>query len=77
VDESKKNEYKQKLLDLVPEEPKSIGNYTLRTRLREVVEATGDHLEDPDYWSLRNSLIDDGLIEQGRGRAGPFIGCLL
>jgi len=70
MDESKKNEYKQKLLDLVPPHPGSIGNYAVRTQLREALEATADHLEDGDYWVLRNSLIDDGLIEQGRGKGG-------
>lgn len=70
MNETKKNEYKQQLLDLIPPDPKSIGNSTLRAQLREKIEALGDHLEDGDYWTLRNALIDDGLIEQGRGKGG-------
>lgn len=34
------------------------------------MEDHGDRLEDDEYWLLRDSLIDDGLIEQGRGRGG-------
>jgi len=43
-----------------------------RTQLRanEVVDIVGIGLIEPCRWSLRDSLIDEGLIEQGRGRGG-------
>lgn len=33
-------------------------------------EGQGDQLTDEDYWLLRDSLIDSGILEQGRGRGG-------
>jgi hypothetical protein len=70
VDPNKKNDYKQTLLSLIPAFPQNIGNSALRTKLRSRFDPEGDALSDDDYWELRNSLIDDGLIEQGRGRGG-------
>lgn len=70
MDPNKKNEYKNVLLSLIPSFPHSIGNAALRIRVREQISQQGDGLADNDYWELRNSLIDDGLIETGRGRGG-------
>ncbi len=63
MDLSKKNDYKQKLLSLIPPFPQNISNPALRVELRKSVEDHGDRLEDDEYWLLRDSLIDDGLIE--------------
>jgi hypothetical protein len=70
LDQSKRNDYKQKLLSLIPPFPQSISNLALRTELRKHIEDGGDQLEDSEYWLLRDSLIDDGLIEAGRGQGG-------
>lgn len=43
---------------------------SLREQLREKIEHLGDTLTDEDYWLLRDSLIDSGFLEQGRGRGG-------
>jgi|SRR5580658_3162699 hypothetical protein len=61
---------KQLLLSLIPESGSSIGNGTLRERLRAEARKEGEELIDADYWPLRDSLIDDGLIETGRGKGG-------
>jgi hypothetical protein len=69
MDASKRAEYAQMLLSLVPD-GKSVGNFTLRDQLRKMVQTMGDELTDQDYWLLRDGLIDEGKIEQGRGRGG-------
>ena len=69
MDAARKNEYRQKLLDLVPQSG-GIGNSSLRQALRAVLESSGEQITEEDYWTLRDSLIDEGLIETGRGRGG-------
>lgn len=70
MDTSKRIEYQNLLMSFVPDSGENIGNVSLRDQLREKVELGGDQLTDEDYWLLRDSLIDSGLIEQGRGRGG-------
>jgi hypothetical protein len=70
MDASKKIEYRKLLLHLVPESGQNIGNVTLREALEQKVRAAGDELTEDDYWSLRDALIDEGVLEQGRGRGG-------
>jgi len=70
MDQSKKIEYSQLLLSLIPQDGTNIGNVTLRQQLREGLTKKGDTLTDDDYWQLRNELIDQGLIEYGKGRGG-------
>jgi hypothetical protein len=70
VNQAKKTEFKQKLLSLVPANGTSIGNVTLREQLREDVAKLGDRLSDEDYWLLRDALIDEGAIQQGKGKGG-------
>lgn len=70
MDASKKIEYQKLLMNLVPESGNNIGNVSLREQLQEEIGSLGDNLSDEDYWLLRDSLIDSGLIEQGRGRGG-------
>jgi hypothetical protein len=70
VDASKRIEYQEMLLGLVPGSGENVGNVTLREQLRAKIEGQGDQLADEDYWLLRDSLIDQGLLEQGRGRGG-------
>jgi hypothetical protein len=70
MDPSKKADYGRLLLSFVPESGESVGNVTLRDRLKRAVADQGDELTDADYWPLRDALIDEGTIEQGRGRGG-------
>jgi hypothetical protein len=70
MDASKKIEYQKLLVSLVPENGENIGNVSLREQLKETIEGQGDQLSDEDYWLLRDSLIDSGILEQGRGRGG-------
>lgn len=71
MDPSKKSEYTKLLLSLVQESGVNVGNVTLRHQLQEAVrKAFGDEISDQDYWLLRDSLIDEGLIAQGRGKGG-------
>jgi hypothetical protein len=70
VDLGQKAEYAKLLLSLIPESGKSIGNSTLREQFRKRLGADGANFTDQDYWQVRDALIDDGLIVQGRGRGG-------
>ncbi len=70
MDANKKIEYQKFLMSLVPESGDNIGNVSLREQLRHKVESHGDQLTDEDYWLLRDSLIESGLLEHGRGRGG-------
>jgi uncharacterized protein (DUF736 family) len=70
LDPGRKREYQRLLLSLLPKDGESIGNGTLREQLRRQIEDDGGDLTDQDYWVIRNSLIDEGRIEQGRGRGG-------
>jgi hypothetical protein len=71
MDAARKTEYGTLLLSLIPDGGASIGNATLREKLKACVSRSGaEELTDQDYWSLRDSLIDEGRIEQGRGRGG-------
>src|SRR5947209_11855064 len=66
----KRKEYREILLSLVPKSGESIGNVSLREELQTKIRDFGDDPTDEDYWFLRDSLIDEGLLEQGRGRGG-------
>jgi hypothetical protein len=70
MDPLRKEEYARLLLSLVPESGANIGNVSLRNQLQERITALGDALTDEEYWPLRDYVIDQGLIEQGRGRGG-------
>jgi hypothetical protein len=59
------------LFDLVPTDGTSIGNGSLRDKLKEPAKKTLTlDLTDEAYWELRNELIAQGLIEKGRGYGG-------
>lgn len=72
MDAAEKTEYSKVLLSLIPESGSNIGNVTLREKLKEAIRRSGitATVTDQDYWLLRDSLIDEGHIEQGRGRGG-------
>ncbi len=70
MDQAKKTEYRDVLLSLIPESGTSIGNSTLRDQFRGRIGGDGETFSDQDYWQLRDLLIDEGLIGQGRGRGG-------
>lgn len=71
MDPSKKSDYTKLLLSLVPESGVNVGNVTLRNELCGAVKQSfGDEISEQDYWLLRDSLIDEGLIAQGRGKGG-------
>lgn len=70
MDPLKKEEYSRLLLKLVPESGENVGNVSLRNQLQAEIAKLGDSLSEEEYWPLRDSLIDQGLIEQGRGRGG-------
>lgn len=70
MDLAQKTEYANVLLSLIPESGKSIGNSMLREQFRKRLGAEGANFTDQDYWQIRDSLIDEGFIVQGRGRGG-------
>lgn len=68
MDQSKKPEYQRKLLELVPADGGAIGNSSLRQELRTAFP--DDEITNDDYWLIRSSLIEDGLVQPGRGKGG-------
>lgn len=71
MDANQRVEYGKLLLSLIPESGATIGNVSLREKLNAAVSvAAGEPLAEADYWALRDALIDEGLILQGRGRGG-------
>jgi hypothetical protein len=72
MDTSKKSDYAKLLLSFVPESGVNVGNVTLRNQLRDAVKALGDEIGEQDYWLIRDSLIDEGSIEQGRVKVVRF-----
>ena len=68
--------YKPLLLSLVPEDGDNIGNMNARSLLIEQIKKEfGKTITDDDYWTIRNSLVDDGKITPGGGRGGSI--CLV
>jgi len=68
MDLHRRDEYKQRLYELSPDDGKTIGNAALRESLRSAFP-DGD-IKEEDYWDLRNSLISESKFEKGRGRGG-------
>lgn len=66
----KGSEYSKTLLDLIPTSGENIGNWKLREQLRNAIATVGDELTEQEYWSLRDDLIDQGVIQTGRGKGG-------
>lgn len=61
LSEEEIRQYEQELLGKVPTDGSPIGNVTLSSDLG---------WEDELYWSIRNRLIGNGVLEKGRGRGG-------
>jgi hypothetical protein len=68
MDLLRRDEYKQKLFDLTPQDGKTVSNATLRESLRGSFPT--EQFTEEDYWDLRNSLIADGKLEKARGQGG-------
>ncbi|MCI0596564.1 MAG: hypothetical protein L0Z48_08490 [candidate division Zixibacteria bacterium] len=58
--------YKSILLELIPKNGSTIGNVKLLRELRERIK----HFAESDYWEIRNSLIDEGILSKARGKGG-------
>ena len=66
-----RTDLKRLLLELVPTDGTSMGNVTLKTEF--FARARDDahpEMNEDDYWTIRNSLVDDGILSIGRGRGG-------
>lgn len=65
------SEAEKTLLDLIPPDGSTIGNYTLIDRFQEAIKAkTGEAPPEEEYWKARNRLIAEGVINKGRGKGG-------
>jgi len=59
------------LLGLVPKDGTSIGNITLIQQFKDAAKKKlRYHLNDEDYWDVRNHLIEKGRLDKGRGMGG-------
>ena len=56
------------ILSLTPEDGSSIGNGQMLARLREQMP----RLDEADYVTARDALIDEGVLGRGRGRGGSI-----
>jgi hypothetical protein len=68
MDFQRRDEYKQILFHLTPEDGSMIGNGSLRNMLQLALK--GDQLTEEDYFDLRNSLLAEAKLQRGRGRGG-------
>jgi hypothetical protein len=75
VDQAKKPEYKAKMFELVPAAGTTITNRALRENFRPAFP--DEQISDDDYWLIRDSLIEDGAIQSGRGYGGTVRRVLL
>lgn len=55
-----------KILEIVPNNGKSIGNKALLTELKKTFKALNEDL----FWKVRNGLIENGKLSKGRGKGG-------
>ncbi len=67
MNEENKEKYKKLLIDLIPKDGSSKGNTFLIQQLK---KKSGNQITADDYWIVRNSLIESGIIEKGRGKGG-------
>ncbi len=61
-------EYRNKLIELVPQDGASVSNTAMLSQLKVATADTTITLDD--YWEIRQPLIDEGLIAVGRGYGG-------
>lgn len=67
-------QYKAILLNFVPKDETAIGNMNARSQLiQQINKDFGKTISDNDYWTIRNSLMNDGKITQGQGRGGSIL----
>ena len=65
LSDKQRDDYAKQLLDRIPND-RAIGNTAL---LRELEKKDGSWTQEL-YWAIRNTLINDGLLERGRGKGG-------
>ena len=63
------------MFELVPAAGQTITNRALRQEFRDAFP--DDQITDDDYWLIRDSLIEDGAIQSGRGYGGTVRRVLL
>jgi hypothetical protein len=66
-----KAQFKETLYSLIPENGTNMGNTTLRSMLKQRVREVAHYeLSEDEYWAVRDTLLEDGLVEIGRGKGG-------
>ena len=66
VDVSQQEQLRAALIAAVPTDGTAIGNQSLLDHLKQALPSVGE----ADYWSVRDSLIEEGVLAKGRGRGG-------
>lgn len=66
MNQEEKNELWQAILELVPADGSTIGNISLMDEMR----AYGINVSSDDYHSVKNEMVEKGLLGKGRGRGG-------
>lgn len=65
---NKLGKYRKHLLEMIPSDGSTVGNTTLRWKFLQSFSKDG--LSEDDYWEVRQILLNEGLIERGRGKGG-------
>ncbi len=63
------NELQQALLAAVPADGSSIGNQSLLERLK----GQFPQISEDAFWAARDGLIEQGVLQKGRGRGGSVL----
>ena len=63
------NELQQALLAWVPVDGSSIGNQSLLERLK----GQFPQISEDAFWAARDGLIEQGVLQKGRGRGGSVL----
>lgn len=61
---------KSAFLSLMPTDGSTMGNTSLRRALKSLLDTEGIKISEDDYWAAQTSLIEEGVIANGKGRGG-------
>lgn len=68
MDHDKVAQYRETLLKLIPADGTTVGNTNLRHKFQQTFKKDG--ITEDDYWEVRQLLLNEGLLERGRGKGG-------
>lgn len=74
MSEEEKIEFQKLLLSLLEVGGQARGNVTLMQELKEKIkDKFGQEISNDDYWTIRNPLVDEGILVRSRGKGGAVM----